>query len=128
MIDGALVEPAQFPYSSHMGAVSKQFYEWKRFWCPREGNLNLCDSGYLVDPVGEYGRYLNPDVLAFEKIVDFQCLILLGEPGMGKGLVMLPYLLTFVASKRMPVSFKVFSSIRLLENRSRRASPTPVPR
>lgn len=59
-------------------------FPWNRFWCSPEGKLHLDDWGYLTDPEGEYGKWLNPDVVSFEKIRDTPCLILLGEPGIGK--------------------------------------------
>jgi hypothetical protein len=46
--------------------------------------MNLGDGGYLVDPESEYGKYLNPDLVPFDKIADRPCLVLLGEPGIGK--------------------------------------------
>ena len=61
-----------------------QVYEWKRFWCPRESRIKLSDGGYLVDPDLEWGRLLNSDVLPFVSIVEKPCLVLLGEPGIGK--------------------------------------------
>lgn len=64
--------------------MSNAQYKWKRFWCPRTGNLNLSDGGYLYDPDSKYGRMYNPDVIPFENIIDKQCLALLGEPGIGK--------------------------------------------
>jgi predicted NACHT family NTPase len=62
----------------------KATYDWKRFWCPRERGFSLADGGYLYDPDSEYGRYANPDVVSFEAIADTPCLVLLGEPGIGK--------------------------------------------
>ena len=59
-------------------------YNWKRFWCPRTGNLSLIDRGYLYDPDTEWGRAYNSDVVAFESIAATPCLALLGEPGIGK--------------------------------------------
>ena len=59
-------------------------YPWKRFWCPRGGVVNLSDGGYLYDPESEYGKIINKDVVPFEQISEFPCLILLGEPGIGK--------------------------------------------
>lgn len=59
-------------------------YDWKRFWCPREGHINLSDGGYLYDPDSEWGYIYNPDVVHFESIKDIPCLVLLGEPGIGK--------------------------------------------
>ena len=60
------------------------FYNWKRFWCPRDGKLNLSDDGFLWNPDSKYGSLYNPDAVPFEDISKFACLILLGEPGMGK--------------------------------------------
>src|SRR5262245_13876151 len=57
---------------------------WSRFWCPREGRLSLFDGGYLTDPTSEWGKLENPDVVSFAAIADFPCLVLLGEPGIGK--------------------------------------------
>jgi len=64
--------------------MSEQIYNWKRFWCPRTGRIYLSDDGYLTDPDSEWGRTINPDVAPFESIAKFQCLVLLGEPGIGK--------------------------------------------
>lgn len=64
--------------------MSNQIYNWKRFWCPRTGSFNLSDGGYLVDPDSEWGHLCNPDVVPFESIAMLQCLVLLGEPGIGK--------------------------------------------
>jgi predicted NACHT family NTPase len=59
-------------------------YNWKRFWCPREGNIALTDAGYLEDPDTSWGHSQNPDVASFDSISDAPCLVMLGEPGMGK--------------------------------------------
>ena len=64
--------------------IPQQTYNWKRFWCPRERNFSLADFGYLYDPDTEDGKHINPDVVSFERIADIPCLILLGEPGIGK--------------------------------------------
>lgn len=61
-----------------------QIYNWKRFWCTRAAQINLGDRGYLVDPESEYGHLLNPELVGLESIADLPCLILLGEPGVGK--------------------------------------------
>jgi predicted NACHT family NTPase len=57
--------------------MSKPDYPWKRFWCPRSGQINLT-GGYLADP------QLNPDLVSLEAIAHIPCLVLLGEPGIGK--------------------------------------------
>lgn len=63
----------------------KKEYHWKRFWCPRSGRINLDYEGYLHDPdSSEFGAIQNPDLVSSETIADIPCLILLGEPGMGK--------------------------------------------
>ena len=64
--------------------MPKQTYDWKRFWCPRSGTINLTDGGYLCDPDSEWGRVCNPGLASLESIYDFPCLVLLGEPGIGK--------------------------------------------
>jgi hypothetical protein len=63
-------------------------YPWKRFWCSRDGVMNLSDGGFLYDPDSEYANYVKSDVVSFEKIADQPCLALLGEPGIGKSTVM----------------------------------------
>ncbi len=63
-------------------------YPWKRFWCPREGRMNLSDGGFLYDPEGKYASWVQSDVVPFEKISARPCLALLGEPGIGKSTVM----------------------------------------
>ncbi len=64
--------------------MSEKIYNWKRFWCPRTSQANLGDQGYLYDPESEYGHLLNPELVGLEVIADVPCLILLGEPGIGK--------------------------------------------
>ncbi len=64
--------------------MPNQDYQWKRFWCPRSGRINLADGGYLCDPEEKWGKIYNPDLVTFDAISDFPCLALLGEPGIGK--------------------------------------------
>ncbi|GAB4138873.1 MAG: hypothetical protein Fur0046_13680 [Cyanobacteria bacterium J069] len=64
--------------------MSQKDYKWKRFWCPRSENINLADGGYLYDPDAEWGKAYNPDLVSLEAIADVPCLVLLGEPGIGK--------------------------------------------
>jgi len=68
--------------------MASRLYDWKRFWCPREGVLNLSDGGFLFDPESEYAKYVALDVVPFEGISHLPCLALLGEPGIGKSTVM----------------------------------------
>ncbi len=47
-------------------------------------SISLQDGGYLVDPEAKYGNHFNPGLRSFDVIAEFPCLILLGEPGIGK--------------------------------------------
>ena len=67
-----------------MFSISKQIYPWKRFWCQRSDTMNLTPEGYLCDPDSQWGNVNNPDLVTLDKIADIPCLILLGEPGVGK--------------------------------------------
>ncbi|WP_433709078.1 NACHT domain-containing protein [Paenibacillus illinoisensis] len=64
--------------------MNDHFFSWKRFWCPRTSTINLSDGGYLYNPESEYGHIYNEHVVPFDKIAQIPCLILLGEPGIGK--------------------------------------------
>jgi hypothetical protein len=59
-------------------------YAWKRFWCPRDGSINLIDGGFLADPDARYASHLNPALRPFGEVSRLPCLALLGEPGIGK--------------------------------------------
>ena len=63
-------------------------YNWKRFWCPREGRYSLEDRGFLVNPTTGTGKLVQEDVRSFEDISQVQCLTLLGEPGIGKSIAL----------------------------------------
>ncbi|MEL7359214.1 MAG: hypothetical protein AAFN40_21990 [Cyanobacteria bacterium J06560_6] len=64
--------------------MSATTYPWRRFWCPRSGHVSLSDSGYLYDPESKFGRAINSDLVTFDAISEQPCLVLLGEPGIGK--------------------------------------------
>jgi hypothetical protein len=55
-----------------------------RFWLPRDQPLRLDGTGFLPDPTGPFGQAANPQVRQLEQLRDTGCLILLGEPGLGK--------------------------------------------
>lgn len=65
-------------------SVVSQSSTWKRFWIPLESQIRLDEDGYLLDPDAPYGDRFNPDVVTYESIADTPCLVLLGEPGIGK--------------------------------------------
>ena len=44
----------------------------------------MTDNGFFLNPESEYARYHHKGVVAFEEIQKTPCLILLGEPGIGK--------------------------------------------
>ena len=60
-----------------------QHYNWKRFWCPRGGSIFLTKAGYLDD----WGKY-NKNIATLDSMMSIPCLVLLGEPGMGKSSVL----------------------------------------
>ncbi len=64
--------------------MQKQEYAWKRFWVPPSDSINLADGGYLYDPDTEWGKANNPKLVSLEIIAEISCLVLLGEPGIGK--------------------------------------------
>ncbi|MCH7727086.1 MAG: HEAT repeat domain-containing protein, partial [Planctomycetes bacterium] len=59
-------------------------YTWKRFWCPRDEEFQLADDGYLYDPDGQFGKQVNPHLAPLSTFADCPCLVMLGEPGIGK--------------------------------------------
>ncbi len=66
-------------------------YNWKRFWYPRGTQIDLRDNGYLPDPEStrdnsefNIGNFYNPNIVSFETIANIPCLVLIGEPGIGK--------------------------------------------
>lgn len=60
-------------------------YPWKRFWCPRDGRINFDQySGYPYDPEGEWSRLHQEDFRSLDQIEEAPCLVMLGEPGIGK--------------------------------------------
>jgi hypothetical protein len=55
-----------------------------RFWIPPNEPLDLGDAGFLPDPDEIFGRASNPAAVSSSQLPDVGCLILLGEPGLGK--------------------------------------------
>jgi hypothetical protein len=58
--------------------MSRLTYNWKRFWCLRDGGFHIDANGFLLR--SEYFK----DTVEFESIAEIPCLVLLGEPGIGK--------------------------------------------
>lgn len=67
-----------------MPQTSDALYPWKRFWYPWDKSISFADDGFVFDPESEYGIVLSPDLKTLNATVDLPCLILLGEPGLGK--------------------------------------------
>jgi hypothetical protein len=63
---------------------AKLIYPWPRFWCPREGMLDLSDGGFLSDPTSHIWRGAQPQPKTLDELADHRALVLLGEPGLGK--------------------------------------------
>ncbi|MEM9264763.1 MAG: TniB family NTP-binding protein [Cyanobacteria bacterium P01_F01_bin.13] len=59
-------------------------YDWKRFWYPQGSQILTDNRGYLIDPTSEWSKYAPTKLVEIEKLADIPCLVLLGEPGIGK--------------------------------------------
>ena len=55
-----------------------------RYWVAPDQPVTLADGGFLPDPEHDVAAAFNPAVTSFEAISGIDCLILLGEPGLGK--------------------------------------------
>ncbi|MCA9029807.1 MAG: hypothetical protein KDA69_01280 [Planctomycetaceae bacterium] len=61
-----------------------KMYDWKRFWCPRDASYGIDEDGFLFDPEGENRAVVHPYVRPLSTFARFPCLVMLGEPGIGK--------------------------------------------
>lgn len=70
--------------------MSDLTYNWKRYWYPRGQQVTVLPNGFLQLPqTGEFAFFKTNTVLVgFEEIANVPCLILLGEPGIGKSQAM----------------------------------------
>lgn len=61
-------------------------YDWKRYWLPREAEFVFDSQGFLSPPSGNLAWVSGEknDAVVFDNLVTAPCLILLGEPGIGK--------------------------------------------
>ena len=66
--------------------MDRKVYNWERYWVSREGAFSFDYDGFLLPPSDDT-RWRNTQrtgVLKFEDIAPKPCLVLLGEPGIGK--------------------------------------------
>ena len=66
--------------------MSELNYNWKRYWYQRGSHITLLDNGFLFVPgksLLPFEKY-NDNLVSFDAITNIPCLILLGEPGIGK--------------------------------------------
>jgi hypothetical protein len=59
-------------------------YGWQRYWVSQDGNIDLSDDGFLVDPTIDTTQARAPKLHTLHDLQDFRALALLGEPGIGK--------------------------------------------
>ena len=60
---------------------------WKRYWAPEGKEPPLDEYGFLSDPEQKYFKYIKTDnceAVCYSDINETQCMLLLGEPGIGK--------------------------------------------
>lgn len=62
----------------------KSHYDWTRYWCTSKDEFRLDPDGFLYDPGELEESFLNPSARTFQQMDAYQCLVLLGEPGIGK--------------------------------------------
>jgi len=61
----------------------EQRFDWRRLWCPLAREIRLDFGGFLADPTEWLGVF-NAHLKTLEQLADIPCLVLLGEPGIGK--------------------------------------------
>jgi len=66
--------------------MPRQIYEWERYWVLRDGAFTFDDEGFLLAPYKDphWRELQRTDIVAFHEIESKPCLVLLGEPGIGK--------------------------------------------
>ncbi|MBD0403649.1 hypothetical protein [Flammeovirga sp. EKP202] len=67
-----------------MKYLDKVELNWDRLWCKQGYIFALDESGFLFDPDTKKSFYRKTNVVKYSEINKLHCLILLGEPGIGK--------------------------------------------
>lgn len=62
-------------------------YEAPRYWLPEGKEIPLLDAGFMLDPEGPLAAAL-PEAKSLLDLRDVPCLVLIGEPGLGKSTAM----------------------------------------
>lgn len=63
---------------------TERTYAWPRFWFEAGAPVNTDNDGFLQDPTSKWAQYMPRRARPFEEIASIPCLVLLGEPGLGK--------------------------------------------
>jgi hypothetical protein len=67
----------------------KPIIPWKRFWCPFGETIHIGEhaQGFLTDPESQFYKAYNQNLFTLDQLLGESCLILCGDPGMGKSTV-----------------------------------------
>ena len=63
-------------------------YPWQRYFCPFDETYRQTGDGFLVAPDASFPWRVNEHLRTIDSLADEPCLVILGEPGMGKSHVM----------------------------------------
>gem|GEM_PF-2201915 len=65
--------------------MERPWISWKRWWTPLGGPIHLEQAGgFLTDPQSEFARFYPLNVFQLDDLLQRHCLVLCGEPGLGK--------------------------------------------
>jgi hypothetical protein len=66
--------------------IAGKVLPWRRFWTPLGGHLSAGHDGrgFMDDPEDDFGRAMNPEVHLLSELLPRSCLVLAGQPGIGK--------------------------------------------
>lgn len=59
-------------------------HNWVRYWVPAEKGYPVDGLGFPVNPAADHAYFYQTEALRFEELDAKRCLILLGDPGLGK--------------------------------------------
>lgn len=92
--------------------MARQIYQWDRYWVPREGAFAFDDEGFLLVPYKDphWRKLQRTDIAEFSEIDSTPCLVLLGEPGIGK---------TFALDGQRSVNNSLFINLGTYANEQR---------